>query len=175
MLGYIYKFINRVNSLFTFFAAGAAILLLSSCVAVEGVNGSLDRDRDLDNRFLDYEVLQDHKYYTSGGYDRPDAIIAIHRDYELDDTAGLWVHFPNVDYWQMRKWIDTIAPEQNYRYSNGYFAAYILDPEGKRIGAWYSIDVFTSVKFLEDNKVLVYTPDVDLNIDLDRSLKGAFL
>jgi hypothetical protein len=71
------------------------------------------------------------------------------------------VPIPNVDYAQMRKWIDTIAPEQNYRYLNGYFAAYILDLNGKRVGAWYSIASYTPVKFLEGNKIQVYTPDLD--------------
>jgi hypothetical protein len=74
------------------------------------------------------------------------------------------VTIPTVDYAQMRKWIDTIAPEENYR-ADGYFAAYILDPNGKRVGAWYSIQSTTTVKFLEGNKILVYTPDLgpDLN------------
>ena len=68
----------------------------------------------------------------------------------------------------MRKWIDTIAPEQDYRYSNGYFATYILTPDGEKIGAWYSIQYYTPVKFLEDNRVMVQTPDVVLN----RGLRG---
>jgi len=69
----------------------------------------------------------------------------------------------------MRRWIDTIAPEQNYRYSNGYFAAYILDPTGKRVGAWYSIEPQTTVKFLEGNKIQVWTPH--LSPDIGRGIR----
>jgi hypothetical protein len=154
----------------------AAVLVLVLMVGCAGGNyGKLQRDRDLDNMFLKYEVLPDHLYYTSGGYDAPEAILAIHRDYELENTRNLWVWVPNVDYAQMRKWIDTIAPEQDYRNSNSYFAAYILDPKGKRVGAWYAIESLTTIKFLEDNKVQVYTPNRGPDLQLDkRFIRGGF-
>ncbi len=163
MMGKMFNTFSKWNRLSTLLAAILTLFLLIGCAA-GGNYGKLDRNRDLDNIFLNYEVLPGHRYYTSGGYDAPDAILAIHRDYELDNPGNLWVTIPNVDYAQMRKWIDTIAPEENYR-ADGYFAAYILDPNGKRVGAWYSIQSTTTVKFLEGNKILVYTPDLgpDLN------------
>ena len=154
-----FSLFKRWNRLFALPAALLTLFLLAGCVT-GGNYGKIDRDRDLDNMFLNYEVLPDHRYYTSGGYDAPDAILAIHSDYELDDSASLWVPIPNVDSAQMRQWIDTIAPEQNYR-AGGYYAAYILDQNGKRVGAWYSIQSYTPVKFLEGNKIQVYTPDLD--------------
>jgi hypothetical protein len=160
-----YSSINRWSRLFTFLTSIIALSLLIGCVTGENY-GKTQRDRDLDNMFLRYEVLPDHNYYTSGGYNKPDAILALHKDYELDNTRTYWRFIPNVDYAQMRKWIDTIAPEQDYRYSNAYFAAYILDTDGKKIGAWYSIDPHATVQFLEGNKILVYTPTPELNIDI---------
>ena len=155
-------FINR-DRLFISLATILALFLLAGC-ATGGNFGKLERNRDLDNMFLRYEVLPDHRYYSTGGFDAPSAILAVHTDYELDNSGNLWRGVPNVDYAQMRKWIDTIAPEENYR-AGGYFAAYILDPNGKRVGAWYSIQSTTTVKFLEGHKILVYTPDLgpDLN------------
>ena len=155
-----------------FFIPLAAILMLISqigCVT-DGTSGKMEGSRDLNTMFLNYEVLPDHRYYTSGGYDAPDAILAIHTDYVLDNQGNLWVPIPNVDYAQMRKWIDTIAPEQNYRFG-GYSASYILNPEGKRVGAWYSIQSIASVKFLEGKKIFVYTPDVGIGIDIGRGLR----
>ena len=143
---------------FTLLAALLVLFPLAGCVT-GGNYGKFDRDRDLDNMFLNYEVLPDHRYYTNGGYDAPDAILAIHNDYELEDAASLWVPIPNVDNAQMRKWIYTLAPEQNYQ--DRYFAAYILDPNGKMVGARYSRKAYTTVKFLEGNKIQVYTPDLD--------------
>ena len=148
-----------LNRFFILLTSIIAISFFTGCVTTDGTYGTTKRDRDLDNMFLRYEVLPDHNYYTSGGYDKPDAILALHKDYVLDNTKTYWRLIPNVDYGQMRKWIDTIAPEQDYRYSNAYFAAYILDPDEKRVGAWYAIDPHATVKFLEGNKVLVYTPD----------------
>lgn len=160
------------NRLVTLLAALIAFFLLAGCAG--GNYGKLDRDRDLDNMFLRYEVLPDHRYYISGGYAAPNAIIAIHRDYELDNSGNLWVWVPNVDTLQMRKWIDTIAPEQNYRYSDAYFAAYILGPDGKRIGAWYSYDNYATINYLEGNRIQVYPPDLiqDFRLNRGRIIRG---
>ena len=147
-----------------------SLFLVIGC-ATGGNYGKLERNRDLDNMFLKYEVLPDHRYYTTGGFDKPDAILAVHTDYELDNSGNLWRGIPNVDNAQMKKWIDTIAPEQDYRYSNAYFAAYILDPTGKRIGAWYAIEPQTTVKFSEGNKIQVYTPSPGPEMNLGRGLR----
>jgi hypothetical protein len=160
--------IESLNKFFILLTSIIAISLLTGCVTTDGSYGTTKRDRDLDNMFLRYEVLPDHNYYTTGGYDKPDAILALHQDYELDNTKTYWRLIPNVDYGQMRIWIDTIAPEQDYRYSNAYFAAYILNPEGEKIGAWYSVDPHATVKFLEGNMVLVHTPVIRPEIRMRR-------
>ena len=163
---------NSYSNRYRFFTLLAAILALFLLIGCAGGNyGKLDRDRDLDNMFLNYEVLPDHLYYSTGGYDAPNAILAIHRDYELDNPGELWVSVPNIDSTQIRKWVDTIAPEQNYRYSNAYFASYILDPNGQRVGVWYSYDNFATVKFLEENKIQVYTPELRQDIHLNKGLR----
>lgn len=154
------------NGLFTLVAAILMLFLLVGCAA--GNYGRLERNRDLDNMFLNYEVLPDHRYYATGGYDWPNAILAIHRDYVLDNPGNLWLSYPNMSSGQMQKWIDTIAPEQNYRYSGRYFAAYILDLNGNRIGAWYAVENNTTVKFLEGNKIQVYTPELIQQNQFDR-------
>ena len=155
----MYIAFNKWNRLLLLLAAIVSFFLLAGCAG--GNYGKLDRDRDLDNMFLNYEVLPDHNYYISGGYYAPKAILAIQKEYALDNPGNLWVAVPNVDYLQMRKWIDTIAPEQNYRWSGGYFAAYILDTNGNRVGVWYSIEDFTTVKFLEGSRMQVATPDLN--------------
>jgi len=165
MIEKTYDISKRWKNLVSQVAVILALFILAGCAT--GANyGKLERNRDLDNMFLRYEVLPDHRYYSTGGFDAPDAILAVHTDYELDNSGDLWRGVPNVDYGQMRIWIDTIAPEQNYRYSNGYFAAYILNPTGKRVGVWYSIEPQTTVKFLEGNKIQVRTPNRSLDIGI---------
>jgi hypothetical protein len=165
MIEKTYDISKRWKNLVSQVAVILALFILAGCAT--GANyGKLERNRDLDNMFLRYEVLPDHRYYSTGGFDAPEAILAVHTDYELDNSGDLWRGVPNVDYGQMRIWIDTIAPEQNYRYSNGYFAAYILNPTGKRVGVWYSIEPQTTVKFLEGNKIQVRTPNRSLDIGI---------
>jgi hypothetical protein len=163
MIEKIYNILNRQNSLFTLITSTFMLFLLLGCAATGDTYGSLDRDRDLDNMFLDYEVLQDYSYFTSGGYDRPNAILLIHNDYKLDNPGNLWVPIPYVDYNQKKKWISVINSEQNFNRSGYYYAAYILDPNGAKVGVWYSIETFATVKFPEGNKILVYTPDLNQN------------
>ena len=164
MIEKTYDISKRWKSLMSQVAVILALFLLAGC-ATGGNYGKLERNRDLDNMFLRYEVLPDHRYYSTGGFDAPSAILAVHTDYELDNSGNLWRGVPNVDSGQMRRWIDTIAPEQNYR-AGGYFAAYILDPNGKRVGAWYSIEPQTTVKFLEGNKIQVWTPHLSPDIGI---------
>ncbi|UCD65539.1 MAG: hypothetical protein JSW69_05810 [Deltaproteobacteria bacterium] len=163
MFGKIYNILNKRNSLFTLLISTFMLFLFTSYTAAAGVYGSLDRDRDLDNLFRDYEVLQDYNYYTTGGYDRPNAILLIHKDYELDNPANLWLPIHYVDYNQKKKWISVISTEQDFNRSGYYYAAYILDQNGKRVGVWYSVETFATVKFLKGNKILVYTPELNQN------------
>ena len=133
-----------------------AVLFFSGC-AVGGNHGTLLRNRELDKMFLSYQVIPDHRYYTSGGYDRPNAILGLHKDYQLDND--LWQSIPNVDSAQIEKWIRTIDP-QDRGVGHNYFAYYILDPDGKRVGFWYSIQNFAVIKFFEEKRIQVYTPDL---------------
>ena len=160
MIGKIYYILKRRNSLFTLLASALTLFLLAACAATGDIYGKLDRDRDLDNMFRNYEVMQDYNYFTTGGYDKPNAILLIHKDYELDNPGNFWMPIPYVDYNQMRKWIYAIASDQDDIWSDNYYAAYILDQNGKRVGVWFSVETFATVKFLEGNKILVYTPEL---------------
>ena len=140
--------------LLTVTATLAFLTVISGC-AGSGSNGTMQRDQALNQQFLTYQVLPDYTYYFSGGYGKPEAILGIHKDYKL--APGLWQSI-EISPAQLEKWIRTIAPEDFRR--GGYFAAYILDPNGKRAGVWYSIQDSTTVKFPGEKKIEVYTPDL---------------
>jgi hypothetical protein len=163
MIRKIYNILERRNSLFTLIASALMIFLLAGYAAAANIYGTQKRDRDLDNMFRSYEVLQDYNYYTSGGYDVPNAILLIHKDYKLDNPGNLWVTIPYVDNEQMRKWVSVISSEQDFNRSGNYYATYILDQNGKRVGVWYSVEIFVTSKFLGGNKIFVYTPDLFQN------------
>ena len=91
------------------FLAGILIIFgIHSGCATTSDRGSLQRDRDLNNMITSYEVLPDHNYYFSGSFGRPNAILGIHKDYQL--VSNLWQSV-QVDSMQMRKWISAIAPD----------------------------------------------------------------
>ena len=166
MFGRKNNILNRRNSLFSLLASTLMIFLLVGFAAAGGIYGTVDRDRDLDNMFRNYEVLQDYNYFTTGGYDRPNAILLIHKDYELDNPGNLWLPIPYVDYNQMKKWIGVISSEQDFNSSTYYYASYILDQNGTRVGVWYSVETFATVRFLEGNKILVFTPELNQNYSI---------
>jgi len=141
--------------LITFFLLSAVTVTLVGCAASND-RGTLQRDQELNRMILAYEIMPEHNYYFSGSFDRPNTILGIHKDYQL--VSQLWKKV-QISSAQLAKWIGAIAPE-NYRGSTGYFAAYILDPDGKKVGIWYSIQNTTTVEFLEGNKVKINSPDL---------------
>ena len=132
--------------------------LLTAC-AGKGNYGSMVFDRGLDNQFTSYQVLSGYNYYITGGYNAPAAILAIRSDYHLENAGGLWVPVPDVTPEKMKTWIDNLSDDVNFWQEKPFWAYYILDPEGKKVGAWYSAaNKTTPVKFLEDNRISVYVP-----------------
>jgi hypothetical protein len=163
MIDKIYKKLNSRKSLFTILASILSIFLLVDFATAGGNFAKVVRNRDLDNSFRNYEVMQDYNYYTTGGYDRPNAILLVHKDYKLENPGNLWVTIPSVGYNQKRKWISVISSEQDSNRSGYYYASYILDQNGKKVGVWYSIETHGVVKFLDGNRILAYTPMLNRN------------
>jgi len=147
------------NKFFKGLAAVFVLVLFAGCVA-GGNYGSLAFDRELDNKFESYQVLPDHNYYITGGYNAPAAILAIHGDYQLINDANLWVPVPDVNQTYMQRWIKNLSPEVGFWEKNQFLAFYILNLEGKRVGAWYSGERSATVQFFEDNRIKVYPPDM---------------
>ena len=158
MLGKIFIRSDRGKSLLSVFISAFVFILLAGC-ATTGMYGTVDRDYDLDERFRNYEVLQEYTYYESGGYPAPNAILLIYKDYELDNSAQLWKPVPDIDSYKMKYWLSAIHNERYLNKPSRYYAAYILDPNGQRAGVWYSYEPLATTKFLEGNKLVVYTPD----------------
>jgi hypothetical protein len=156
-----------------FFAVLTAVFMLATLAGCVGGNsGTLKWDRELDNKFVSYQVLPDHRYYITGGYSAPAVILAIHNDYQLENGADLWVEVPDVSSTHMQKWIDNLSSDISFWEENQFLASYVLDPNGKRVGAWYSGRRNTAVMFLEDNRIKVYPPDMKPNFGGDEREKG---
>ena len=135
------------------------VFILAGCVGVK--SPTLVLDRELDYAFTGYQVLPDHRYYITGGYVAPRAILAIHTDYQLDNGSHLWVEVPAVDSSQIQLWMDNYHKYAKPGTGTLFMAAYIVNPDRKRVGAWYSRQRETRVDFLENNRIKVYPPDME--------------
>lgn len=148
-------------------------LLLTAC-AGKGNYGSMVFDRGLDDQFTSYQILPGYNYFITGGYNAPAAILAIQKDYQLDNDAGMWVPVPDVNPDKMKTWIDSLSGDVNFWQEQPFWASYILDPTGKKVGAWYSAaHKTTPVRFLEDNRISVYAPHLTPTFGGDNEKKSA--
>jgi hypothetical protein len=128
----------------------AALLLLFGCM---GAYGRTRSNPDLTNAFKKQLDLPDYNYYYCGHENLPYAVVGIDPRYEFQDR--LW-HKIETKADVYKKAAGVIVWNDNW--SRG---ADILDPEGKRIGIWFSYYNTTTVKVGPGNAVAVYNPYQD--------------
>lgn len=144
-----------------FFYVYVFITLLFTVAGCGGLNSpTLVLDRELDYTFTSYQVLPDHRYYITGGYAAPRAILAINNDYQLDNGSKLWVEVPAVDSAQIQLWMGNYHKYAKPGTGTLFMAAHIVNPDRKRVGAWFSRQRETRVDFLDNNRLKVYPPDM---------------
>ena len=114
--------------------------------------GKLERDRDINQKFQTYQILPDHKYYTSGRENIPYAIIGVHTDYAL--RPGLWREI-DLTTPLLRSWIS----QMDNIYGYPPYGSAILDNKGNRIGIWFSSKQWTTVIIEEKNEIAILAPE----------------
>ena len=125
------------------------LFLLCSCA---GANyGKLEASEEVTKIFDNYQILSDHSYYFSGMQAVPDAIVGIHSGYFLKSKMWQQVDFSSF---LLRKLVDRMG----YVHIVAPRGTWILDPDGNRIGVWYSAQHQTTVRVAEGNHVVVVPP-----------------
>lgn len=131
------------------------LALLTGC---GGSYGRLSVSDTVKMQIESYEVLPDHRYYYSGSFARPRAVIGIQDAYTLQ--SDLWVPVdltPKL----LRAWVDYFGAQTKYfQASNG---SDILSETGNKIGVWYAfIDWkdWARVKMIDEKTVSISTPIV---------------
>jgi hypothetical protein len=102
--------------------------------------------------------------YFSGPADRPYAVIGIIKGTPFD--PNIWQSI-SMDAENIGKWRYMIE-NFNDLLANPYFGYDMLDPDGKVFGKWLSFERRTTIKMTKDNKITVYTPDVQWRGDPQR-------
>ena len=141
-------------------------LLLVACLSAMACSGQLfqsfgriDISGETTRAFENYSVDTDFQYFVSGTDTYPNAIIGLHRDYRIDPKS-LWKKVdmtPAV----MQKLVGSMREKTSHRLLSLH-GFELLDPKGKPIGVWFSIQTArTCLQIKSDGTVRLDTPDLD--------------
>jgi hypothetical protein len=133
-----------------YMAPAMAIMILLILPGCMGSYGRIKSNPDLTAAFKNNLELPDYNYYYCGRENLPYAVVGIDPQYEFQDRVWFKIETKADVY---KKAAGIIAWDTTW--SRG---ADILDPEGNRIGIWFSYYNSTTVKVGPDNKVAVTNP-----------------
>jgi hypothetical protein len=125
------------------------LFLLGSCATSN--YGKLQSSHEITKMFDNYQILSDHLYYFSGLQGVPDAIIGIHSNYSLDSKVWQQVDFTPL---LLKKWADRMT----YVHLVKPRGAWILGPDGNRIGIWYAARHQATIRVEKGNRVVIVPP-----------------
>ena len=130
-------------------------LLLGSLILIgcgSSRYGSLKYSLDVNKMFEENHLIPNYSYYYSGFQRIPYGIIGIDNNYTLRSSS--WKAF-DLD--------PTILNQLVYRMAHVYSinpsGYWILDPEGKRVGIWYSSRNQTKIRIEKDRQIVVVPPE----------------
>lgn len=133
------------------FALGAILLIgLAGC---SGRYGNFKMDKEVLYAFENNTVNTEYKYFSNYQHNVTFAILGIESKYKLESEMWREVEPDTEDF---NKMVNALWEDWG-RYKYG---ASVLDPDGNKVGIWYSAVFGKAIKFLEDNQieVLIDTP-----------------
>ena len=126
-------------------------IILSGCA---GSYGRLNWDPQVTAAFQKHDIQRGYNYYYYGVGNRTFAMAGISAEYNV--KSRMWREVPNDT--EAFKSLVSRAWENDFYLPNYPQGAHILNPEGKRVGVWYSSLRFVTVRFAENNRI-VLMPD----------------
>ena len=103
--------------------------------------------------------------YFYGPADRPDAVIGIIKGTAFDPNIWRLIAMEAEEIGKWRYLIETY----NDLLDRPYWGYDMLDPDGKVFGKWISTERRAVIKMTKDNKITVYTPNVQQRASTTRS------
>ena len=125
------------------------LFLLCSCTTAN--YGKLQPNPEITKIFDDNRILSDHSYYYSGLQGVPDAIVGIQSNYSL--KSKMWQQV-DLNPQMLKKWVSRMT----YVHLITPRGAWILGPDGHRIGVWYSARHQATVRVEQGNRVVIVPP-----------------
>jgi hypothetical protein len=133
-------------------AAAICLSLYFSLYACTTPNyGTLQPSSEITKIFENYKILSDHLYYYSGLQGVPDAIIAVHPNYSLRSRNWQQIDLTSLT---LKTWVFRMTAVPLIKPQG----AWILGPDGNRIGIWFAAQRQTAVRLEQNNRVVVVPP-----------------
>jgi len=131
----------------------------------KGKHGSLKYNASIIPKFGSSVPLPTNMdIYFYGPADRPYAVIGIIKGTPFDPI--MWepiaTEAENISKWRY------LVESYNDMLANPYWGYDMLDPDGKVFGKWLSFERRTVIKMSKENKLQVYTPNVEFRGDPQR-------
>jgi len=132
-------------------------ITLAACATTDPKKGSgVVTSDEATKIWHSYEILPNYNYYYSGPDSRPNYIIGIDNKYRLN--SKLWQPV-DLTPEMLKNWFNYVRPRVGYDPQS--YGAFILGPNGERVGLWYSVRDWRltgSAKVGEDNTISVTRP-----------------
>jgi len=135
----------------------AVCLSILACAGMFRDYGRFNPSEEVFQAFATHQINKDFRYYISGPDLYPNAIMGLHRSYQLDPRT-LWREVQMTP-----KKMKEIVEYMNIRTAliNRQTGFELLDNNDRPIGVWYSrIEVQTFLRIQEDGTVRIDTPNL---------------
>ncbi|MFC1798581.1 hypothetical protein ACFLZL_02095 [Thermodesulfobacteriota bacterium] len=127
------------------------IIMATMLIGCKTANyGKFKQSREAEKIFTSGQVLSEHKYYYTGSNTRPDVVMGIHQNFTLDEEY--WDKAQDIQK-ELKFWVGQMNNDMSA------FGYYILSPDGKQIGIYYSRWSTGPVRMGENNQVIISLPD----------------
>jgi hypothetical protein len=137
----------------------AVCLSVLACTGMFRDYGRFNPSDEVFQTFATYQVNKDFRYYISGPDLYPNALMGLHRSYQLDPRT-LWREVQMTPE-KMKEIVEYMNTRTLSRRLEGFE---LLDNNGRPIGVWYSLlEVRTFLRIQEDGTVRIDTPDLDIH------------
>ena len=125
-----------------------AVFIIASLAGCFANYGRLEINSAVEQAFRNKEMLDNYRYYYSGRENKPSAIIGIDPAFQF--SSKYWTA---IEPSQFETMVGRMYPDYGFLYG-----AYMMAPDGRKAGVWYSwVKTFT-IKF-EGDRIVVFSPE----------------
>jgi hypothetical protein len=143
--------VARAKGWFLFLNIFLSLVMGVSSGCSSPTHGRLQSSHEVTQVFKNNQILSDHQYYFSGFQRIPYGIIGIGNKFRLRSSRWKPINLnPTL--------LNQLAYRMEHVYSIAPRGAWILGPDGNRVGIWYSSGDRTTVKIEKDDYVVVVPP-----------------